>query len=106
MHPRKIKRGSHFIMPLLLMMLGIWEKSYPVPTAQPSSSSLYKRLSGYDDTSVFNFQRLPLLPVYNPRVATISFDQRRERVFDEKLAHILYFKQKYWAPLVGKCGQL
>lgn len=51
---------------------------------------------------MFNFPWLPLLLVYNPRVATISFDQKRERGFDEQLVHILKFKQKYWAPLVGE----
>ena len=56
----------------------------------------------YEDTNVFHFPRLPFLPVYNPRVATISFDQKRERGFDEQLAHILNFKQEYWAPLVGE----
>lgn len=51
---------------------------------------------------MFHFPSLPFLPVYSPRVATISFDQKRERGFDEQLAHILKFKQKYWAPLVGE----
>lgn len=63
---------------------------------------LYTTISGYEDTNVFHFPRLPFLSVYNPRVATISFDQKREGGFDEQLAHILKFKQTYWAPLVGE----
>lgn len=53
---------------------------------------------------MFHFPKLPFLPIYNPRVATISFDQKRERRFDEQLAHSVNFnfKQKYWAPLAGE----
>lgn len=55
---------------------------------------------------MFHIPRLQFLLVYSPRVATISFDQKRERGFDEQLVHILKFKQKYWASLVVKMGQL
>lgn len=41
------------------------------------------------DTNGFDFPGLLFLPVYNPRVATNSFDQKRERGFDEQLVHIL-----------------
>lgn len=57
-------------------------------------------LSGNEDTNVFHFPKLPFLPFYNPRVATVFFDQKREGGFDEQLAHILKFKQKYWSQLV------
>lgn len=55
---------------------------------------------------MFHIPRLQFLLVYDPRVATISFDQKRERGFDEQLVPILKFKQKYWGPLVGEMGQL
>lgn len=51
---------------------------------------------------MFHFPKLPFVLLYNPRVATISFDQKRERGFDEQRARILNFKQKRWAPLVGE----
>lgn len=55
---------------------------------------------------MFHMPRLQCPLVYNLRVATISFDQKRERGFDEQLVHILKFKQKYWASLVVEMGQL
>lgn len=99
-----IKGESHFVMALFWCCLAfvkihcrywlasVWCRRFP----------LYTSISGYEDTNVFHFPRLWFVLVYNPRVATISFDQKRERGFDEQLAHTLKFKQTNWAPLVGE----
>lgn len=52
---------------------------------------------------MFHFPRLPFLPGLQPKSGNNQFfDQKRESGFDEQLAHILNFKQKCWAPLVGE----
>lgn len=66
-------------------------------------SPLFSVISGFEDTNVFHILRLQFLLVYNSRVAT---RKKRERDFDEQLAHILKFKQKCWALLVRQIGTI
>lgn len=110
MHPGKtIKGSSHFTMALFLMLLGICENSKPVLAGfcLVSTFSLSAQPSQCLRTQMcFISQGCDFCRLYNPRVATISFDQKRERGFDEQLARILKFKQKYWAPLVREMGAI
>lgn len=103
MHPGKtIKGESHFVMALFWCCLAFVRihSRYWLASVWCQRFPCYTSISGYEDTNVFHFPRLWFVLVYNQRVATISFDQKRERGFDEQLAHILKFKQTNWAPLV------
>lgn len=105
MHPGKtINRESCFMMASFWCCLAFVKihSRYWLASVWCQHFTLYTSISEYEDTNVFHFPRLWFVLVYNPRVATISFDQKRERGFDEQLAHIFKFKQTNWAPLVGQ----